>query len=48
MNLTELFRCVVSLSLMGSILAIGLLIIKKLMKDKLGANWGSSGQAWFC
>ena len=39
MNLAELFYYVVSLSLMGSILAIGLLIIKRLFRHNLGANW---------
>ena len=39
MNLTELFYYIVSLSLLASILAIGLLIIKKLFRHKLSANW---------
>ena len=39
MNLTELFRYLVSLSLLGSILAIGLLLIKFLFRQKLSANW---------
>ncbi|HEY5587033.1 MAG TPA: M56 family metallopeptidase [Ruminiclostridium sp.] len=39
MKLNEIFFYVVSLSLMGSILAIGLLIIKSLFRQKLGANW---------
>ncbi|HWQ42692.1 MAG TPA: M56 family metallopeptidase [Desulfosporosinus sp.] len=39
MNLAELFYYVVSLSVMGSILAIGLLIIKRLFRHKLSANW---------
>ncbi|HEX3011845.1 MAG TPA: M56 family metallopeptidase [Syntrophomonadaceae bacterium] len=39
MNLTELFRCVVSLSIAGSILAIGLWLIKLLLREKLSAKW---------
>lgn len=39
MYLTEIFRHVVSLSLLGSILVIGLLLIKKLFRGKLSANW---------
>jgi beta-lactamase regulating signal transducer with metallopeptidase domain len=39
MNLTEMFRYVVSLSLSGSILVIGLLLIKILLRQKLSANW---------
>lgn len=39
MKLTELFYYIVSSSLMGSILAIGLLIIKRLFRQNLGANW---------
>lgn len=39
MNLTELFRITVSLSLLGSILAIGILLIKLLFRRKLSANW---------
>ena len=38
MYLTEIFRHVVSLSLLGSILVIGLLIIKRLLRRKLSAN----------
>jgi len=38
-NLAELFYYIASLSLLGSILAIGLLIIKKLFRHKLSANW---------
>lgn len=34
-----LFYYIVSLSLMGSILAAGLMIIKRLFRQKLGANW---------
>lgn len=39
MNLTKLFYYVVSLSLMGSIITIGILIIKRLFRQKLGANF---------
>lgn len=39
MNLTELFRYVVSLSLLGSVLVIGLFIVKLLFKQKLSASW---------
>lgn len=39
MNLTKFFYYVVSLSLMGSTLLIGLLIIKGLFRQKLSANW---------
>ena len=39
MDLAELFYYVASLSLLGSILAIGLLIIKRLFRHKLSANW---------
>lgn len=39
MNLTKFFYYVVSLSLMGSISAAGLIIIKGLFRQKLGANW---------
>lgn len=39
MNLTELFRSVVSLSLLGSILVIGLLLTKTLLRGKLSAKW---------
>ena len=38
MYLTEVFRHVVSLSLLGSILVIGLLLIKRLLRSKLSAN----------
>ncbi|WP_242833886.1 M56 family metallopeptidase [Desulfosporosinus sp. OT] len=37
--LAELFRMIVSLSLSGSILAVGLLLIKLLFKQKLSASW---------
>jgi Antirepressor regulating drug resistance, predicted signal transduction N-terminal membrane component len=38
-NLTIFFHNLVSLSLLGSILAIGLLLIKLLLRQKLSANW---------
>ena len=39
MDLTEMFRCIVSLSLLGSILVIGLLLTKILLRQKLSASW---------
>ncbi|WP_407312694.1 M56 family metallopeptidase [Desulfosporosinus sp. SB140] len=39
MNLSELFRLFLSLSLSGSILALGLLFIKFIFKQKIRANW---------
>lgn len=39
MNLSELFRLLISLSLSGSVLALGLLLIKLLFKQRLKANW---------
>jgi len=39
MHLTEVFRYIVSLSLLGSVLAIGILLIKLLFRQKLSANW---------
>jgi len=39
MNLTELFHYVVSLSLLGSVAAAGLFLIKLLLRQKLSANW---------
>ncbi|MHB1653946.1 MAG: M56 family metallopeptidase [Desulfitobacteriaceae bacterium] len=39
MNLTEVFRYVVSLSLLGSVLVIGILLIKLLFRQKLSATW---------
>ncbi|MDQ7092146.1 M56 family metallopeptidase [Desulfosporosinus sp. PR] len=39
MSLTDLFHLFLSLSLSGSILALGLLFIKALFKQKLSANW---------
>lgn len=39
MYLTEMFRHVISLSLLGSILVIGLLLIKRLLRGKLSADF---------
>ncbi|KUO60926.1 MAG: antirepressor [Gracilibacter sp. BRH_c7a] len=39
MNLTELFHSIVTLSLLGSITAAGLFLIKLLLRRKLSANW---------
>lgn len=39
MNLGELFRLVVSLSIMGSVLALGIGLIKLFFRQKLSANW---------
>ncbi|MFL0267469.1 M56 family metallopeptidase [Candidatus Clostridium radicumherbarum] len=39
MNLAKLFYYIFSLSIMGSILTIGLIIVKGLFKDKLSANF---------
>jgi hypothetical protein len=39
MRVSEVFYYIVSLSLMGSILAAGLLIIKALLGQRLGAKW---------
>lgn len=39
MNLTELFRYIVSLSLLGSVIVVGLFLIKLLFKQKLSASW---------
>lgn len=39
MYLTEIFRHVVSISLLSGILIIGLLVIKILLRQKLSANW---------
>ncbi|AFM41690.1 antirepressor regulating drug resistance protein [Desulfosporosinus acidiphilus SJ4] len=39
MDLTGLFQHIVSLSLMGSLLSIGILLIKRLLRQKLSANW---------
>lgn len=39
MNLTNLFHYLVSLSLLGSFLTLGIFIIKQLFKHKLSAKW---------
>ena len=39
MNLSELFHYLVSLSLLGSILTIGIFLIKLMFRQKLSANW---------
>lgn len=39
MNSIELFQSVLSLSLLGSILVVGLFFIKLLLRPKLSANW---------
>jgi len=39
MDLTKLFNVVLSLSLMGSILSIMIILIKGLFKNRLNANW---------
>lgn len=39
MNISELFRYIVLLSLLGSVLAIGLFLTKLFLRQKLSANW---------
>ncbi|KLU63526.1 regulatory protein BlaR1 [Peptococcaceae bacterium CEB3] len=39
MSLADLFRSVVSLSLLGSLLALGILFIQRLFRPKLSAHW---------